>query len=102
MVVIRVTTLVLDGLDAAVDLSPAARFSTICFFPLLGDGQALHLAFHLGCDLLAGDIHEGSQVGQADALAAVLIGGHTWAMIWVAMLQAVEEAVGLLDKGCPR
>ena len=89
--------LVLDGLDAAVDLSPQPLFHDL-LFPLLGDGQALHLAFHLGCDLLAGDIHEGSQVGQADALAAVLVGGHLGDDLG-GDVAGGGEAVGLLDKG---
>ena len=67
--------LVLDGLHAAVDLGPQPLFHN-GLLALLGDGQALHLAFHFGGDLLAGDVHEGGQVGQADALAAVLVGGH--------------------------
>ena len=50
--------LVLDGLHAAVDLGPQPLFHN-GLLALLGDGQALHLAFHFGGDLLAGDVHEG-------------------------------------------
>ena len=67
--------LILDGLHAAVDLAAQAALHDL-LLALGGDVQAFHLQLHLGGDLLAGDIHEGGQVGQADALAAVLVGRH--------------------------
>ena len=89
--------LVLDGLDAPVDLGPQPFFHN-GLFALLGDGQALHLAFHFGGDLLAGDVHEGGQVGQADALAAVLVGGHLRDDLG-GDVAGSGKAVGLFDEG---
>ena len=67
--------LILDGLDAAVDLVAQAALHDLAL-ALGGNIQTLHLGLDLSGDLLAGDVHEGSKMGQADALAAVLVGGH--------------------------
>ena len=67
--------LILDGLDAAVDLAAQAAFHDLTL-ALGGDIQTLHLGLDLGSDLLAGDVHEGGKMGQADALAAILVGSH--------------------------
>ena len=65
--------LILDGLNAAVDLVAQTALDDL-LLPLGGDIQTFHLSFNFVSDLLAGDVHEGSQMGQADALAAVLVG----------------------------
>ena len=69
--------LVLDGLYAALDLFPQAGFHDLGKLLLTRiDAQFLHLGLGVTADLLAADVHEGSQMGQADALAAVLVGCH--------------------------
>ena len=67
--------LILDGLDTAVDLVAQAALHDL-LLALRGNVQPFHLRFDFSGDLLAGDIHKGSQMGQADALAAVLVGCH--------------------------
>ncbi len=89
--------LILDGLDAAVDLVAQTALDD-GLLPLSGDVQALHLGLDLGGDLLAGDIHEGSEVGQADALAAVLIGRHLCDDLG-RNVAGGGKAVGLFDIG---
>ena len=67
--------LILDGLHAAVDLVAQTALHDL-LLALGRDVQTFHLQLYLGGDLLAGDVHKGSQMGQADALAAVLVGGY--------------------------
>ena len=67
--------LILDGLHAAVDLVAQTALHDL-LLALGRDVQTFHLQLHLSGDLLAGDVHKGCQMGQADALAAVLVGGH--------------------------
>ena len=67
--------LILDGLHAALDLLTQALFHDLRNFLLAGiDAQIAHLGLDIAADLLAADVHEGGQVGQADALTAVLAG----------------------------
>ena len=69
--------LILDGLHAALDFFPQAGFHDLGDLLFTGiNAQFLHFSFHIAADLLAAHIHEGGQVGQADALAAVLAGRH--------------------------
>ena len=67
--------LILDGLHAAVDLVAQTALHDL-LLALGRDVQTFHLQLHLSGDLLAGDVHKGCQMGQADALTAVLVGGH--------------------------
>jgi len=67
--------LILDGLHAAVDLVAQAALHDL-LLALRGNVQPFHLRLDLSGDLFAGDIHKGSQMGQTDTLAAVLVGGH--------------------------
>ncbi len=89
--------LILDGLDAAVDLIAQAALHDL-LLPLGGNIQTLHLGLDLGGDLLAGDIHERSQMSQADTLAAVLVGGDLRDDLGRDVAGG-GEAVGLLDIG---
>ena len=67
--------LVLDGLHAALDFLAQALLDDLGDFFLAGiNAQVLHLGLDIAADLLAADIDEGGQMGQADALAAVLAG----------------------------
>ena len=67
--------LVLDGLHAALDLLAQAGLHDLGEFLLAGvDAQLFHLGLDVAADLLAADVHKGGQVGQADALPAVLVG----------------------------
>ena len=89
--------LILDGLDAAVDLIAQAALHDLAL--ALGRNiQTLHLSLDLSGDLLAGDVHEGGKVGQADALAAVLVGGHLRDDLG-GDVAGGGETVGLLDIG---
>ena len=65
--------LILDGLHTAVDLAAQAALYDL-LLALSRNVQTGHFHFYLSGDLLAGDIHKGGEVGQADALAAVLVG----------------------------
>ena len=86
--------LILDGLHTALDFLAQALFDDFRNLLLAGvDAQILHFSFDIAADLLAADIHKRSQMRKADALAAVLA-GRTCAIIWVAMLQAVEKECG--------
>ena len=67
--------LILDGLHTAVDLAAQAALHDL-LLALGRNVQTGHFHFYLSGDLLAGDIHKGGKVGQADALAAVLVGCH--------------------------
>ena len=67
--------LILDGLHAAVDLVAQTALHDL-LLALGRDVQPFHLQLHLSGDLLAGDVHKGSQMGQADALTAVLVGSY--------------------------
>ena len=67
--------LILDGLHTAVDLAAQAALHDL-LLALSRNVQTGHFHFYLSGDLLAGDIHKGGEVGQADALAAVLVGCH--------------------------
>ena len=67
--------LILDGLHTALDLLAQALLHDLGDLLLAGvNAQLLHLGLDVAADLLAADIDEGGQVGQADALAAVLAG----------------------------
>ena len=69
--------LILDGLHAALDLLTQAILYDLGDLFLAGaDVQLLELPLHILADLFAADVHKGGQVGQADALAAVLAGRH--------------------------
>ena len=89
--------LILDGLDAAVDLAAQAAFHDLTL-ALGGDIQTLHLGLDLGGDLLAGDVHEGGKMGQADALTAILVGSHLCNDLG-GDVAGGGEAVGLLNIG---
>ena len=69
--------LVLDGLHTALDFLAQTGFNDLgeLFFTGI-NAQFLHLRFGIAPDLFAADIHKRCQVGQADALAAVLVGCH--------------------------
>ena len=67
--------LILDRLHAALDLLAQALFNDLGKLLLAGvNAQILHLGLDIAADLLAADVNKGSQMGQADALAAVLAG----------------------------
>ena len=67
--------LILDRLHAALDLLAQALFNDLGELLLAGvDAQILHLCLDIAADLLAADVNKGGQMGQADALAAVLAG----------------------------
>ena len=67
--------LILDGLHTALDLLAQALLHDLGDLLLAGvNAQILHLGLDIAADLLAADIDKGGQVGQADALAAVLAG----------------------------
>ena len=67
--------LILDGLHTALDLLAQALLHDLGDLLLAGvNAQILHLGLDVAADLLAADINKGGQVGQADALAAVLAG----------------------------
>ena len=89
--------LILDGLNAAVDLAAQAAFHDLTL-ALGRDIQTFHLGLDLGSDLLAGDVHEGGKMGQADALTAVLVGSHLCNDLG-GDVAGGGEAVGLLDIG---
>ena len=89
--------LILDGLHAAVDLVAQAALHDL-LLALGGDVQTFHLYFDLGGDLLAGDVHKGSQMSQADALTAVLVGGHLCNDL-SGNVAGGGKAVGLFDIG---
>jgi len=58
----------------------------------------MQLVRHLTADLLPADIHKGSQMGKADALAAVLAGSHLGNDLR-GNIAGGGEAVGLLNQG---
>ena len=67
--------LILDGLHTALDLLAQALLHDLGDLLLAGvNAQLFHLGLDVAADLLAADIDKGGQVGQADALAAVLAG----------------------------
>ena len=67
--------LVLDGLHAALDLLAQAGFGDLGDLLLAGfDAELFHLGFDVAADLFAADVHKRREMGQADALAAVLVG----------------------------
>ena len=67
--------LILDGLHTALDFLAQALLYDLGDLLLAGvNAQILHLGLDVAADLLAADINKGGQVGQADALAAVLAG----------------------------
>ena len=67
--------LILDGLHPAFDFFAQALFNDLGKLLLArGNAQILHLGLDVAADLLAADVDKGGQVGQADALAAVLAG----------------------------
>ena len=69
--------LVLDGLHAALDLLAQAALDDLRDLFLAGpDVQVLQFSLHVAADLFSADVHKGGQMGQADALAAVLVGRH--------------------------
>ena len=91
--------LILDGLNALVDLVAQALFGKLGKL-LLGKGNADggHLFLDGLADLLAAHVHEGGEMGEGDALSAVLItcnlsdylGGD---------VAGGGEAMGLFDEG---
>ena len=69
--------LILNGLDTAADLVPQALLHHFPHLRLRGvRADLFQLLFHQQAELLAADVHEGGQMGQGDALAAILIAGH--------------------------
>ena len=69
--------LILDGLDAAADLITQAVLDDAgaLLFTCV-KAQQLHFLVDRLADLLTADLDKGSQMGEADGLAAVLVGGH--------------------------
>ena len=69
--------LVLDRLHAAADLVAKARLDDAADFLLVGlHAERLHLVLDALADLAARNVDERSQMREADALAAVLVGGN--------------------------
>ncbi len=68
--------LILDGLHAAADLLAQALFGDFRNFLLTGhEADVRHLGEHRLADLLAADVDERREVGERDALPAVLVAG---------------------------
>ena len=91
--------LILDGLDAALDLLPQTVLHDLGDLLLTGmDVELIELLLHILADLLAADVHKGCQMGQADALAAVLAGCHLGDDLG-GDVAGGGEGMGLLDEG---
>ena len=91
--------LILDGLYAPADLVPKPLLHHTGNLLLTGsNAKDLHFLVHGPADLLPAHLHEGSQVGQADGLAAVLVGGHLRDDLG-GNVTGGGEGMGLLDKG---
>ena len=94
MVVIRVTTWYWIIWTPFLTSSRRALFGdggNLVLGHLLPDGA--ELLGHLAADFLAAHVHKGGQMGQ-EMLWPPYWQEATWAMIWVAMLQAVEKLWG--------
>lgn len=91
--------LILDGLHAALDLLAQAGFHDLGELLLAGiDTQFLHFSLGIAADLLAADVHKGRQMGQADALTAVLVGSHLGDDLG-GDVAGSGEGMGLFDEG---
>ena len=91
--------LILDGLYAAADLLPQASLHQLVDLLLAGvEANGVHLRLNDLADLLAADLHEGGQMGQADGLAAILVAGHLGHDLG-GDVAGGGEAVGPLDEG---
>lgn len=91
--------LILDGLHAALDLLAQAGFHDLGELLLAGiDTQFLHFSLGIAADLLAADVHKRRQMGQADALTAVLVGSHLGDDLG-GDVAGSGEGMGLFDEG---
>ena len=90
--------LILDGLDAALDLLPQTLFGD-AGDDLVGDVHTgvRHFGDHVFADLLPADLYKGGQMGQGDGLTAVLVGGDLRHDLG-GDVAGGGKAVGLLDE----